>query len=323
MSWIKENKFIAGLTGVTLLGIVLLFFVGSLGSKKYDEAQEKFEAANTEASGFEKKSLYPKAENQASKNKALGEYRKAFDSLQTSFEPFRPKEIKNIKPQEFTDRLIATNTEIRKAFEGSKTAIPEAFFVGFEKYNTSLAAADSTGILEYQLDAIKTLMLGMAKSKIGELKNFYRPTIPEEQGQVYASSDTTVARSFPMEVTFSGTEQSVREFVSSISKMDHHYLVIRSLRIGSTKKSPPLSTDVQFEKSKSEKSTSQSDALSGGFNLPGEVPTAPVATTNPDVTAATKTGESTRILAQVLGVEHVQVFLRLDLLEFLPAKKLP
>jgi hypothetical protein len=322
MSWIKENKFIAGLSGVTLVGAILLFFVGSLGSKRYDAAQEKFDAAYSEASAFEKQPLYPKAENQAAKVKALGEYHQAFDALQTNFEAFRPKEIKNLTPQEFTDQLIATNKEIRKAFEESKTIVPEAFFVGFEKYNTSLAAANSTGILQYQLEAIKKLMLAMAKAKVGELKNFYRLPISEESGQVYAAADSAVARPFPMEVTFSGTEQSVREFISAITKIDSQYLVIRSMRIGSTKKAPPLAADAQFDKAKADKSATQPDDLSGAFTFPGDTP-APADTKAPDAATATKAVDSSRILAQVLGGEHVQVFIRLDLLEFLPAKKLP
>jgi hypothetical protein len=323
MSWIKENKFIASVAGITSVGVIVLLFVGSLGSKRYDAAQEKFEGAYAEAAGFEKKPLYPKVENQTSKVKALGEYRQAFDSLQTSFEPFRPTEIKNTKPQEFADQLIATNNEIRKAFGESATIVPEEFFVGFEKYNTSLAAANSTGILQYQLGAIKKVMLAMASAKVGELKNFYRSPIPEESGQVYTPTDSTVARSFPMEVTFSGTEQSVREFISSITKVDSQYFVIRVLRCGSSKKAPPLASDAQFEKAKEDKLATPPDAFPGGYTLPDETPAGSTEPKSPQDLTAPKPVDSSRILAQVLGTEPVQVFIRLDLLEFLPAKKLP
>lgn len=317
MSWIKENKFVAGLTGGTLLGVIILFLIGSLGSGKYDAAKEKFDAASGEAAGYEKGPLYPKLENKASKSKALGEYRQSVESLQAVFEPFRPKEIKNISSQEFTDRLLATNTEVRSAFADAGTVLPEPFFVGFERYKTSLAPGSITGILEYQLNSIKGLMLAMAKAKIGELKNLYRPAISEEDGQAYTIPDTEVARAFPLELTFTGTEKSVREFLSSFTKPTDQYVVIRSMRIGNVKKDPPRAADAQFEKdATTSKSAGGADIFSGGFNLPGETaPEKPV--------EAPKPPDSSRVLSQVLGMEQIQVFLRLDLLEFLPAKKLP
>lgn len=321
MNWIKENKFLAALAGGTLAGVIVLLAVGLLGSGKYNTAKETFDTAYQEASGFESQPLYPKVDHKDAKNKALGEYAKLVESLQTDFEPFRPKEIKNLSPQEFTDSLLAANTEVRKAFEDGSTVVPEPFFMGFERYKTSLAAGNNTGILNYQLGAIKSLMLDLAKAKPSELKNFYRQALPEEDGQTFTPSDAAVARAFPMELTFTGTEKSVREFISSLSKIDKQYVVIRALRIGNLKKDPPRAADAQFDKAATEeKPAGGADAFSGGFVLPGDDAAAPAADAP---AAAPAVADSSRILSQVLGTEQLQVFLRLDLLEFLPAKKLP
>src|SRR5687767_6194619 len=107
MSWIKDNKFMAALVGGTLVGAILLYVVGSAGTRKYDEAKVKYDADAAEAADFEKLPLYPTTDNKNEKRKALGDYRKAVESLQSAFEPFRPKEIKDITPQEFTSRLLA------------------------------------------------------------------------------------------------------------------------------------------------------------------------------------------------------------------------
>lgn len=326
MSWIKENKFIASLGGGTLAGVIVLAVVGFVGSSHYDQAQESYSAAKEEGSGFEKKALYPKPEHKAAKSKALGEYRQTLDSLQGAFEPFRPKEIKNISPQEFTDNLLKANTDVRKAFEDAGTVVPEPFFVGFERYKTTLAVASTTGVLDYQLSSIKGLLLELAKAKVGELKNLYRPTLLEEEGQTYTPNESTVSRPFPLEITFTGTEKSVREFFSSIAKPENQYVVIRTVRIASMKKDPPRAADAQFEKPAAAASApGGGDAFSGGFVLPGDDTAAPAAA--PDkaaaAPAAAKPADTSRILSQVLGLEQVQVFVRLDLLEFLPAKKLP
>ena len=294
MSWITDNKFMVALGGGTLAGAILLYVVGSQGTKRYDTAKEQFDAAAAEAAGFEKSALYPTSENKNEKSKALGDYAKAVESIQTAFTPFRPKEIKNITPQEFTDRLLAANTEVRKAFEESGTTVPEAFFMGFEKYRTTLATGSTTGVLDYQLGSIKSLMLTLATAKATELKNIHRPLQPEDDGQAFTPPPTMTARPFPLEVTFTGPEKSAREFISSITKSDNQYLVVRSLRITNMKKEPPRAVDAQFDKTAA-KPAAAVDAFTGGFVLPGDDTAAVAPPEKP--AAAPKTADSSRILS--------------------------
>lgn len=316
MSWIKDNKFIVALGGGTLAGALLLFFAGSQGSDRYAQALEKFQAAADEAAGFEKLALYPAAANRDAKRKALEGYRQSVESLQVALEPFRPKEITNITPQEFTTRVLAANAEVRKAFEDAGATIPEAFFVGFEGYKTALAPEKTTGVLNYQLASIKNLLLELAKAKPSGLKNLHRPALLEEEGKEYTPSATTAARPFPLEITFVGPEKSVRDFLSSITRPDNQFVVIRSLRVTNEKKDPPRTADAKFDNpAPSRPAASAADIFGAGFAPDGQT-AAPVA-------AAPKVADSSRVLAQVLGNEQVQVFLRLDVLQFLPAKKLP
>ena len=160
-------------------------------------------------------------------------------------------------------------------------------------------------------------MLTLAKAKPTELKNFYRQEQPEESGQTFAAGDS-VARAFPLEITFAGTEKSVREFLTAINKAENEYVVVRTLRISNQKKDPPRATDAQFDKP-AVKPGGAAGAFDG-FVLPGDEPAAPKPA---EAAAAAKPADSSRILSQVLGNEQLQVFLRLDVLQFLPVKKLP
>lgn len=331
MSWIKDNKFLVALGGGTLAAIVLLYVVGSKGAGKYASAKEDFESAAAEAKTYEKLPLYPTQANVDAKTKALDDYRKATESLQAAFENYRPKELKNISPQAFSDDLKKANDETRAAF-GTQTKVPDAYFCGFESYKTSLAPGKATGMLEYQLNGIKALMLDLAASGVTELKNLYRPELPEEQGKDFAAADNQMARQLPLELTFQGSEKSVRAFVSSITKTDGRYLVIRSLRVTNVKQDPPRTSDAKFEKPAAPKSAAAADVF-GGFVLPTDEPAAADTPAEPaadgtkpaaqPAPAPAPAADSSQILAQVLGNEELQVFLRLDLMEFLPAKKLP
>jgi hypothetical protein len=321
MSWIKDNKFMVGLGGGTLLISALLVFLGLKGSTRYDEARDRFTMAADEASAFEKLALYPKPEHRAGKTKALADYRQSLESLQTAFEPYRPKEIKNVTPQEFTNRLLAANAETRKAFEDAGVVVPEPFFVGFEGYKTALAPGKNTGILDYQLASIKNLMVALAAAKPTALKNLYRPALPEEENQNFTPAASAAARAFPLEITFTGPEKSVRDFLTSIVAFKDQFVVVRALRITSEKKDPPRAADAKFDKPAAEKPAGEASPFGGGFVLPGDEP-AKDATAEPAAPAA-PAADSSRILAQVLGNEQLQVFIRLDVLQFLPSKKLP
>ncbi len=334
MSWIQNNKFLTALGGGTLVAMVLLFLLGSKGSEQYLQAKEDFDAAAQEAQTVERLPLYPKRENLDGKTKALDEYSQALESLQAAFENYRPQELQNISPEAFTTQLKAANKEVHDAFKIKKTKLPDAFFCGFENYKTSLAAGDATGILDYQLTGIKQLMLALASAGATELKNVHRPPVVEERGQSFTPQPTDVARDLPLEITFKGSENSVRAFLSSIVKPNGYYFVIRSLRIANEKKSPPRTADAKFDKPAAVKPAAAADIF-GEIFAPGAEPkpTDEKATDGkiPDGKAPegnapqpeSPVTDANRILSKVLGDEELQVFLRLDLMQFLPAKKLP
>lgn len=325
MNWIKENKFISVLAGITLVIVGALYFVGSTKATEYDEAKEKFDEANSEATSFESMALYPKTENKAGKTKALDEYRKAVVDLQTTFEKFRPAELKNVSSQSFTGALKEADEELRKAFEQSGTEIPDAFFVGFERYRASLAPERNTGILSFQLQAIKDTLLDLAKAAPSALLNLHRPNLAEEDGQTFTPGPDDAARPLPFEITFIGSESSAREFLSSVTKLEKYFITVKALRVTNAKKDPPKAADAKFDAAPTAASANPAATTTttgGGFSFPdsetsaeAETPTAAVAPTAPV--------NSGRILSQVLGNEEVQVFVRLDVMQFLPAKKLP
>ena len=270
MSWIKDNKFLVALGSATLVGFILLYVLGSKGRDRYVESKEAFDSAASEVAQIERLPLYPRTENVQGKRKALDEYREAATAMQAAFQPFRPGKIENISPQDFTNHLKAVNDEVRAAFAESETEVPEPFFCGFESYKTTLARGNATGILDYQLAGIKKVMLDLAKSGVTELKNVHRPTLPEENGQPFNPPPTAVTRGLPLEITFSGPEESVRKFISTLVNAQDQYAVIRSIRVTNEKKDPPRASDAKFDRPKPAAPPAGADGFFGAFTLPGD-----------------------------------------------------
>lgn len=329
MSWIQDNKFLVGLGGVTLVGAAALAFVGVQQSSRYTAASERYQEASSKAEGSVSLPLYPTTANRDGKAKAVADYRESVNGLQTAFGKFRPEPFQNIAPQEFTTRLKAANDEVRAAFEAGKTTLPDAFFSGFEGYTGALARENATGLLDYQLGAAKEMLLALAAAKPTALVNVYRPRLPEEDGTAWKPGPTDVSRPLPFEITFSGPESAARAFLSSLAKSDKYYYVIHTVRIANERKTPPLSADAKFDPIAPPPTSGAETPGTTAFALPDAPadPNAPAAPAAPEPAPAPAPAEpaadSGRILSQVLGNEDVQVFVRLDVLQFLPVKELP
>jgi hypothetical protein len=140
--------------------------------------------------------------------------------------------------------------------------------------------------------------------------------LAEEEGNEFKPAENQVARALPLELTFRGSEKSLRAFATALSKLDKHYAVIRSIRITNAKKEPPRSSDAKFE-DQADAPAPQAGSVDAAFaELTGQVD--PQADAEP---AAPKAG--VRILSQVLGMEELDVFVRIDLMQLLPPLKLP
>ena len=317
MSWIKDNPFVVALGGITVVATGALVFFGSHSSGKYQESLDEYTANAAKVVEAEKLSIYPNPANSRGKNKALTDYRSDLTKLQGSFAPYRPEALKKISTQDFTGNLKAADAKVREAFTASKTTLPNEFFLGFEPYKSGLAKEGATGILDYQLGAATDLFLALAKAAPTELKNVHRDALIEESGGTFDPKDD-VYRPLSMEVTFVGTERSLREFVTALEASDSYYYSIRAVRINNSNPKGPGPADAKFEAAKP--AGGAADPFGGGgFVIPGE--TAPAAGAAKPATAAA--GDTGRILQQVLGSEEVSVFIRLDVLQFLPVKELP
>lgn len=320
MSWIKDNPFVAALGGITVVATGALVFLGSHSSGSYQTSLDAYTADSLKVAEAEKLAIYPSPEHARAKSKALSDYRSDLSKLQSNFDSYRPESLKKLSGQEFIDNLKAADTKVREAFKTSKTTVPDAFFLGFEAYKGGAPAkAGAAGILDYQLGAASELFTALSKAAPTELKNVYRSPLVEEDGGTFDPKDS-VYRPLSFEVTFTGTERSVREFITALGASDAYFYSIRSIRINNARDKGPGPEDAKFETAKPAAGAPGSDPFGGGaFVIPGEAASA----TPAPAAAKPAAPDSGRILQKVLGDEELTVFLRVDVLQFLPTKELP
>lgn len=336
MNAIKSNPFVSALAGITIVVCGALFYLASNGGSKYDEAKAAFDESYAAVSVSENIPLYPKDDHRNGKRKALGEYRQAISELSALFDKYRPGPLKNTDPQAFTNDLKKANQEVSKAFTSAGCSLPEGFFLGFEDYSQKLAGKESTGVLGYELEGIRHALLALADARPSQLIRIYRDVVPEENGGNFQRKPNQVARDFSFEITFKGSEESARKFISYLGKTDPYYYVVRCVKIANERDTPPTVSDAKFEK-KEKPAVAPAGNPFGDFFLPDDTAAAPGGDKPAEEAAPAEKGDAepvaagaaaeevdtSRILAQVLGGEEIIVFVRIDLSMFLPAKELP
>lgn len=330
MNWIKSNPFVSALSGATLVICVALFFYASSGSARFEEAQAEFENSYAAVSKAERLKPYPIAENRDGKRKALTEFATEINELRSKFDDYRPEELQNVSVQAFTEKLKTSAEETEKILTTAGCNIPEGYFLGFEQYRGQLANSGATGVLMYQVEAMEKAMMQLAEARPSQLIRIYREPVPEETGEKFTPEKNDVARQFGFEVTFKGSENSVREFLSALGTLGDNYFTVRCVEIVNERDTPPRTIDAKFESAVDApaQNAGSDNAFGDAFELPGgdafgdeptdgepevEVPAVPEA----------PAADSSRILAQVLGNEELIVMVRFDLALFLPSNELP
>jgi hypothetical protein len=332
MSWIQENRFAAGLGGITAVAAAGLIFWGIKATGSYDQAKEEYTASADSVDNITKGRLYPNDANLKAKTKAVSDYEKSVADLQKAFTKFRVPTPPNVDQDVFTANLLKAKETVAKAFAEVKpqpAELPAEFSMGNESYTAKPPEKSATGILTFELDAISELMANLAAASPTKLLNIYRQPLEEETGKTFDPKGKSF-RAMPIEISFTGTEATLRKFLSSLDDSGTHYYVVRSMRVINEKLKAPTAADSQFEKegdAKPEGGAPAADPFggaAGGFVLPGEEPAPAAGGATPPAPggaapAAAPSGDGV-ILQQVLGSEKIHVFLRIDILQFLEAK---
>ncbi|MGB6222560.1 Amuc_1100 family pilus-like protein [Haloferula sp.] len=320
----QENRFpiILGATTAVLVGGLAYWGISSSG--KYETAKQDYDAAASEISKLTKGPAYPDSANVAAKEKAVSEYRASVDGLQKAFDKYRATKLENVGVDVFGDALRKARNELVDKFEASKTEMPADAHLGLGIYTRETVNKKNTGVLLYQLQAFEELFDMLANARVAKVTNIYRPELPEESNKKVDLQGRSY-RQHPIEITFTGRESSLRDFLSAIDDSDKFAYVVRVIRIRNERTTAPNAKDARFEVPKAAAAADASPFGDGGFTFPDEEEPAAEEEVAAEETPAEPAGpsDSGQILKQVLGDELTEVFVRIDVIQFLDPKPLP
>ena len=343
MSWIQENKFVAGLAGVTTVITVAILYVGLSQGGAYDEKLEQYQDLKGQYATLEKSKPYPSAENLSDREEGIEKYENTISDVRKLVLGYRPEKLEKMTPEQFKDIQVQMDTDLRKLFADAGTKLPDDCLFGFEKYSASAVKAGATAKLHYELGAIQWMLSELAGVQPNAIANIRRVELPEESGNVAVAEPQPRGRQgrargpargndnqkaagrayelMPMEISFTASEASVRKFLLALVNSKEYFYAIRGVRILNESQAAPNQDDASFPADTAVEGNdlfSDLDGLEGEGDQgdesfgEGEAENADdtVAVEEP-AKAAIPAGEL--ILKQVLGKEKLNVFLCLDI----------
>ena len=336
MSWIQENKFVAGLGAATaVVGGVILFFGNSQGSA-YDEKLAEYEDLRSKHTKLEKAKTYPNAGNLEKRKEGIKLYEKTIDEVRAYLVGYQKGKLPSPSPEEFSDTRVKMEKELRAAFEAVETTLPETCHFGFEKYQDVRAKATATARLNFQLGAMQWLLNELAEVKPQAILNIKRAELPVEAGQAAPptraprgrggnrggnhskkpATDEKPYQLLPVELSFTASEASARDFLKEMVNSKEYFFSIRAIRIRNEKQTPPTIKDADFPAGGGGGNGGgilEGDDPFGGLSFP-DADEEVAADAEPVAPQPKPEANGERILKQVLGDEKLHVYISFDIL---------
>lgn len=281
MNWIKTNKFLAGLIGVVVLGVgVFGYFIVS-GMGRAEKAREKIDRVSRSYQNSTRLDEVPVASVLELKEQTVKSLEAETEKLRSTMIAKYGAEGEGRDASTFGQRVEARYTELRTLWEaeGSKMEVPNDFFLGFEKYRTSIQAQPTAvAELDRQLAGLSWILERAVETGIDEIIEFDRELVEGEEGARQKPEnnnaydvDPPLSR-YSLMASFRGNESEVRSLLNTIVSSDSHLFGVRYIKLRNSKSVAPTRSAVENQVEAPKPSGSTNDGVFDftGFGEEGE-----------------------------------------------------
>jgi hypothetical protein len=309
MTWFKENKFVAGVLVVTVLGAGALGWLLFGAKGKYDESASAFDKQAAELNRLETAPAYPDDQNlevlkdQKVKHLAvIADLQKSLVAAEFTADP--------VSPTSFQDQLRAAVTQLtgRPGVPG----LPKGFYYGFEPYLTTPPNPEAAPVLGRELKAIQLIfqiLLDSGKGRVQSVSYFSREPLPEEAvkkaeppkpaapkkpGEKQAPVVEPLVKPHYVDLVFVAEQRAVADVLNALASNKQQFYITRYIALHNTKETPP-----------------PRDAVSAVAVVDPNAPATPPGPGSLDVAVKDPI---------ILGKEKLEVTVRVEIVDFAPPK---
>lgn len=326
MTWVQNNRFLAVLLAVVLLGVGGLGYGIYSAYGRFDEVSQRYDAQAAELLRLQKLSPYPEEANRQRYEGVRKQYDEAVRTLQAQLANESPAPEK-ITATEFQNRLRDVVGSVTGLARQNNVALPEGFYLGFDPYRVTVPPAEAAPLLAMQLKSCEQVARTLISRRVERVTTFKRVPLREEGGptggttpaptpapgptgnnrgnNAAAAAANALVTFYPLQVDFHAPPAVFREVVDDLLKAQPLY-VIRALRVKNERDKGP---------------GRGAAALASGEEAPtpaAAINTTPSPATNRGgVSAAVEPPLPDRAtLRYIVGTERLDVQMRLELARF-------
>ncbi|MEO6569892.1 MAG: Amuc_1100 family pilus-like protein [Opitutaceae bacterium] len=306
MNWFKENKFLAGLLVLTLVGAAALGFLLMSAQSAFAEAQQRYDEQAAELTRLQNSAPFPDAENLKKMEALRGAHFTAITTLQKDLAAAEVP-LKPMTPEQFKDELDKTVKRVAARAAELHVELPakEKFYMAMEKYERDVPKPEAAAPLGRQLGAMELALMQLLESRITEVTELKRETLSEEGQPAGSNSSGRSGTDAPkassgksdakelvtrnsFDIAFVGQEAKFHSFINALIGSKQQFFIPKSVTVKNEKLEGPPRLDVSA------------------------VPQP----TNPNPPSGTPSTEPPAASKYIVGDEKLQVSMRIDVVHF-------
>ncbi len=311
MDWIRDNKSLAAIFGVIVVGSLGLGYLLFDAWGAYTQTKESYLSMGGQLAALQGGPLAPTDDNVKAKQALVQEYAAKVNQLGAALLIMQPQ-VQPSKDIEFQDKLKNKIAEVRKASGAVNMTLPQDFAFGFEEYTSALpkSGAAATELSGY-LDALEELVRLFMNCRVESVDLFERSKLKVELDQAQpppVQQGSPVLEKSQISVILTLDQGPLQLLISRLANPSEmkHFTNVRMLRIENEKADGPLRSEMKLP-----------DEATVDPNAAASTEPAPAAAS--DAIQAPPPAKEDSI--PVLGQERLKVRMEIDLVKFLAAAK--
>jgi len=233
MTWIRNNKFLAGFFAFMGVGVAALGYLLYSAYSNYSDISDSYDKQATELVRLQSLTPYPDDGSLKKLRAQKAVYAQDVADLQNTLAAWN-RHLQPMAPQQFQEELKQSAVDFVNSAAQGGLKLPDGFYMGFDDYRDAPPNPDAASPLDRELKGAEILLSELLESRVTSIVSFTRTPLEEEQAVPEASSPAKIpppVSYYPFDVKFTSGQIQFRRFMNAIVRNKEQFFVIRSIQV--------------------------------------------------------------------------------------------